>query len=60
MEANCKEVHGDTIDVVTQFSPSFMAVDRRTQSELQRGYRRALSIFLRVYAVEGNVRPGFL
>lgn len=62
MEANCKKVREDVIDLVTQFSHGygFMAVCRRTQSKLQRGYCRALAIFPRVDAVEGNTRPGFL
>lgn len=60
VEANCKKAHEDMIDLVTQFSHGFMAALRRTQSKLWRGYCRALSIFPRVDAVEGNLRPGFL
>lgn len=39
VEANCKKVHEDVIDLVTQFSHGygFMAACRRTQSKLQEG-----------------------
>lgn len=59
VEANCKKVHEDKNDLVTQFSHSFMAA-HRTRSKLRRGYCRALSVAPRVGAVEGNIRPGFL